>query len=85
MSTEENKAIARRTYDSFNEFFRTGNTASLERLVDTNIIDHNPARMQKSTKPQSGVPAGLRPRLLSNNPPGSTKGRARPAHGDCDG
>jgi predicted ester cyclase len=42
MSIEENKAIARRAYEAFNEAFRTGNLNLLDAVIDANIVDHNP-------------------------------------------
>jgi len=43
MSTEENKAAARRAYDALNQGFRTGNLAALDDVIAANIVDHNPA------------------------------------------
>jgi len=43
MSTEENKAVARRAYDAFNQGLRTGNLAALDEVIAANMVDHNPA------------------------------------------
>ncbi|HKZ86060.1 MAG TPA: ester cyclase [Anaerolineae bacterium] len=43
MSTEENKAFARRAYDAFNQGLRTGNLAALDEVIAGNMVDHNPA------------------------------------------
>ena len=46
MSVEENKQIARRGYEAFNEYFRTGNVdafrAAFNALAAADFIDHNP-------------------------------------------
>ena len=42
MSTEDTKAIARRTYEAFNEAFQTGNLSLLDAVIDANAVDHNP-------------------------------------------
>ena len=47
MNTEENKTNARRAYDAMNESIRTGNFASLEKVLDTNVVDHNPTPGQR--------------------------------------
>ena len=43
MSTEENKTVARRAYDAFNQGLRTGNLAALDEVIAANMVDHNPA------------------------------------------
>jgi len=43
MSTEENKALARRAYEAFNQAIRTGNWSAVEELVAADLVDHNPA------------------------------------------
>jgi steroid delta-isomerase-like uncharacterized protein len=42
MSTEANKAVARRTYETFNTAVRTGNFGALEEVLAANTVDHNP-------------------------------------------
>jgi len=43
MSTEENKAVARRSYETFNTAMRTGNFGAFEEVLAANAVDHNPA------------------------------------------
>ncbi len=43
MSTEENKAVARRVYETFNTAMRTGNLALLDEVLAADAVDHNPA------------------------------------------
>ncbi len=43
MSTEENKALARRLYDVFNQALRTGDVAALSTVLSADTVDHNPA------------------------------------------
>ena len=47
MAVEENKQLARRGYEAFNEYFRTGNVdafrAALHALGAADFVDHNPA------------------------------------------
>ena len=42
MSTEENKALARRLYDAFNQAIRTGDFAALSMVLSADTVDHNP-------------------------------------------
>jgi len=43
MSTEENKAVARRTYEAFNQAISTGTWAALGEFLAADLVDHNPA------------------------------------------
>ena len=43
MSTEENKAIARRLYETFNRAISTGNMSLLDEVLAADGVDHNPA------------------------------------------
>ncbi len=43
MSTEENKAIARRLYETFNRAVSTGNMSLLDEVIAANGVDRNPA------------------------------------------
>ena len=47
MSVEENKVIAQRAYEAFNQAFRTGNLTLLDAVIDANIVDNNPAPGQE--------------------------------------
>jgi len=43
MSTEENKAIARRVYETFDRVISTGNMSLLDEVLAADLVDHNPA------------------------------------------
>ncbi len=43
MSVEDNKALARRVYETFSQAARTGNWAALAEVLAADIIDRNPA------------------------------------------
>jgi steroid delta-isomerase-like uncharacterized protein len=47
MSVEENKAIARRVYEAFNQAISTGSWASLDELLTVDVVDHSPAPGQE--------------------------------------
>ncbi len=42
MSTEENKAFARRVYETFNTAMNTGNLALIGEVMAADFVDHNP-------------------------------------------
>lgn len=43
MSTEENKAIARRLYETFNRAVSTGDMSLLDQVLPADAVDHNPS------------------------------------------
>jgi len=44
---EQNKALARRVYETFNTAVRTGNWAALDDVLAANAVDHNPVPGQE--------------------------------------
>jgi steroid delta-isomerase-like uncharacterized protein len=42
MSTEENKAIVRRLYETFNRAVSTGDMSLLDQVLSADAVDHNP-------------------------------------------
>jgi len=44
---EQNKALARRVYETFNSAIRTGNWAALDDVLAANAVDHNPVPGQE--------------------------------------
>ncbi len=47
MSTEENKALMRRAYETMTNAVRTGDFSPLGALIAADVVDHNPAPGQK--------------------------------------
>jgi len=43
MSTEENKAIARRAYETFNQAVSAGNWTALDEVIAADVVDHYPS------------------------------------------